>query len=344
MAPPRLTSPVGRRSPLFKPGTHRHDCGMTGLPPPDPPLQDAQAPDHPDLSRDLRPALGGVRVLARRLSLLTPGVAATVPMVRGVWGAVLHDRDPAACAAVFEGRPAPSTPTAPAPAGRIERRPLYMLRPAPPDSNDNPALEWISLGAALDRDSSLLEAWMEVTARGLGPNRVPMAIRRVRTLGPDGALTASGFGGAFRLDAVPWPLPGEPGCTPCRLRVDVPMRLVRKGRLLTTPTLADVVVAGLRRLAGLAEDEAARTRLGALLGPALVAARETPALPWQGEPAHLHRYSANQGEMDLQGVVGALDLPEGLGALWPLLVALTWVHVGKGTVFGLGQVHLETPT
>ena len=30
-------------------------------------------------------------------------------------------------------------------------------------------------------------------------------------------------------------------------------------------------------------------------------------------------------------------LPDGPGPLWPLIAAATWIHLGKGTVFGMGQ-------
>ena len=45
--------------------------------------------------------LNSIRILPRRIVLETPGVHATVPMLRGVWGAALHDLDPTAYAAVF---------------------------------------------------------------------------------------------------------------------------------------------------------------------------------------------------------------------------------------------------
>ncbi len=42
----------------------------------------------------------------------------------------------------------------------------------------------------------------------------------------------------------------------------------------------------------------------------------------------------------MRGVTGTLELPKGVGVLWPILAAGAWVHIGKGTVFGLG--HTET--
>ncbi|WP_162800768.1 hypothetical protein [Acidibrevibacterium fodinaquatile] len=42
--------------------------------------------------------------------------------------------------------------------------------------------------------------------------------------------------------------------------------------------------------------------------------------------------------MELRRITGALALPHGPGPLRPLLVAVSWIHLGKGTVFGLGQM------
>ena len=42
--------------------------------------------------------------------------------------------------------------------------------------------------------------------------------------------------------------------------------------------------------------------------------------------------------MELRRITGALALPHGPGPLWPLVVAVSWIHLGKGTVFGLGQM------
>jgi hypothetical protein len=67
------------------------------------------------------------------------------------------------------------------------------------------------------------------------------------------------------------------------------------------------------------------------------------AEPWQGQRFDLQRYSARQDrEFQVHGVCGCLDLPEGPGPLWPLLAALQWIHLGKSTIVGLGQLQIET--
>src|SRR5436190_859080 len=54
----------------------------------------------------------------------------------------------------------------------------------------------------------------------------------------------------------------------------------------------------------------------------------------------LVRAARRQAEVELRGVSGCLDLPEGAGELWPLLAAAMWLHLGKGTTLGLGELQV----
>jgi hypothetical protein len=128
---------------------------------------------------------------------------------------------------------------------------------------------------------------------------------------------------------------------PCRLVFPAPLRLMFRKQLIETPTLADIVVAACRRVNAYlpAERQAAWDELGR---HALELARRPPARTWTGERLDLRRYSARQhAELELRGVTGSLELPHGPGELWPLLAAATWLHLGKGTVMGLGQLVVE---
>ncbi|MBI3090672.1 MAG: CRISPR system precrRNA processing endoribonuclease RAMP protein Cas6 [Candidatus Tectomicrobia bacterium] len=283
------------------------------------------------LESSLRRLLTGIRVLPRRLSLSTPGVQATAPMLRGVWGAALHDLDSQAYLTVFEGE------------GRSTRRsPAFILRPAPYDPEDAPALEWVSFGAGLRHDALLLRAWDIASGMGLGPDRQRFHVRVLRLLGPDGQpCESSGADTAWPLSEAAWPLAGPPASTPCRLTFPAPLRLLRRHRLLAHPTLADLVVAGARRLQPLLTPED-QEQLAALRPQLLDLAQSIATLPWQGERLDLVRYSARQqSEIEMRGVTGHLDLPEGPGDLWPLLAAAQWLHLGKGAVVGLGQLVVE---
>jgi hypothetical protein len=53
------------------------------------------------------------------------------------------------------------------------------------------------------------------------------------------------------------------------------------------------------------------------------------------------RAARQDAALELRGVCGVLDLPEGPGGLWPLLAAAAWLHVGKATAFGLGHFEVQ---
>jgi hypothetical protein len=269
----------------------------------------------PTISPRLHQLLSRVTIWPRRL--LRTGPAAPVAMLRGVWGAALRDLDEAVYRRVF----APGGPDA---------APGYLLRPAPED----PALDWFLFGPALADEEVLRRAWDVASGRGLGPCREPFVVRQLLTLGPDGAEGD----GPWSLDRAAWPVPAD---APCRLVLPAPTRLIRRGRLILEPALPDLVVAAARRL---------RAFLPARLGPALDGllpdfldlARATRAATWLGRRQDLHRWSARQEcEVDLHGVAGELELPEGVGELAPLLAAARWLHLGKGTVFGMGRLEAE---
>ncbi len=290
--------------------------------------------NRPPLAPALRSLLAGVSILPRRLSLDTPGVHATVPMLRGVWGAALHDLDAEAYTQVFEGVGTP-----------VRRSPGYVLRPASRDPADAPAVEWMLIGAAIVHDQLLWRAWDVASGMGLGPERQRFRFRAVRTVAASGDFAkdvssnpAVGTAGAWTLDTAAWPLDGDPAAIPCRLWFSAPLRILRSHRLITTPTLIDIVEAAFRRI----ECFVAPVAADAVRPSALEAAGRAAATPWSGRRLDLVRWSANQqAEVELGGVAGHLDLPEGPGDLWPLLAALQWLHVGKGSTLGLGQLRIS---
>lgn len=266
--------------------------------------------------------LEAVRILPRRLLIDTPNVAATVPMLRGVWGAALHDLAPRSYEAVFD----PPVPNA---------VPLYLTRPAPPTTETQTALDWFLLGSALAHDEPLRRAWDIASGRGLGKERLPFYVRRFLDLAPDGN---PGAAGSWTLAAAVWPLaPSEP----CLLLFPAPLRILHRKHLIEAPTLVDLTMATARRVLKFLPDDL--QGIWEALTPELVElAAQQPAGTWQGRRLDLHRYSGRQrAEIDLPGVSGELELPAGPGPLAPLLAAAQWLHLGKGTVFGLGQLIVQ---
>ncbi len=179
---------------------------------------------------------------------------------------------------------------------------------------------------------------------GLGPERRRFFIKSIEGLSPArggaGPEEASLDWTLDRAASAPSLAPGA-AQEPCGVCFDAPLRLIRAGRLVTTPTLTDIVLGGLRRLRVLVLEQT-QTSLRRLWGPTLESAGSRPARPWRGQRLDMVRWSGRQqAELALHGVAGRLELPEGVGPLLPLLAALEWIHIGKGTVFGLGQMRVR---
>jgi hypothetical protein len=184
------------------------------------------------LDEPTRFVLQTIPITARRMLLETPGVAATVPMLRGVWGAALHDLDREVYAEVFD----PQT------TGGREASPRYVLRPAPPDPDFAPAIDWISIGTTPQQDRILCRAWDIASGMGLGPDRRRFHVRCSVQLVPGAAGSSSGAeqqddtldSQAWPLSDAGWPL-DDPPTAACRLVFPSPLRIRRHGRLVEAP-------------------------------------------------------------------------------------------------------------
>lgn len=351
-----------------------------------------------DLDERLLHAFAHIPILPRRLRLETPGVEATVPMLRGVWGAALYGldegvyrrvfgpNDPAPCGTGAAGHAPPDSRTGPlalrgtsdtspsmpasrsAPpssasshaSGRGTGVPGYILRPAPPDPQFAPAAEWILIGAAVQDNCTLCRAWDIASGMGLGKQRRRFHLREILVLLPDGSTTVSStewtLDRAALLVARNLPHPRRSATEtfaresvtssaardyPCRLVFRAPLRIIVRGKLAQQPTWSDLVVAACRRV-GAFMPVTKRDSWRELEHEALDVSRHARTSVFEGSRLDLHRYSARQKtELDLQGVQGSLVLYDGPGTLWPLLAAAQWLHLGKGTVMGLGQLEVH---
>lgn len=279
-----------------------------------------------DLARVGR-ALGAIRVRAWRLHLQTPGVQASVPMLRGVYGAALREIAPAVYDRVFDGGESQS--------------PRYLLRPASRDARPAPAVEFLLFGhPGPEDDAALWAAWDRASAMGLGPERRAFRIASAVPLAWDGTPLRPGRDQpGFTTDRLPWPLDGPDAA--CRLDFPAPLRLIHQRRLVTQPAPPDLAIAALRRIQALAAPHPDAEALWNDRRDWIDLARSIPAGPWRGRRLDLARYSGSQrSEVVLRGVAGSLPFPSGLGPLTPLLLASEWLHLGKGTVMGLGQVRI----
>lgn len=279
-----------------------------------------------ELSQTLSHALARVQVRAWRIALDPVGTEVTLPMLRGVWGAALHELHQPLYHVLFEGQPSGT--------------PAFLLRPAPNGlENSGIVFEFVLFGdltpAILDH---VWQAWDRAARRGLGPQRQMTRLHTVWPLSVKGQPLPPGREHAgFPLAPQAWPLPREQAC---RLIFSTPLRLLREKRLITHPTLPDLTVATLRRLS--AQAPAVGTEAWQQRHRWLELAREVPATPFRGGPADLVRYSARQQtEVELRGVAGDLALPTGPGPLTDLLLAATWLSLGKSTVQGMGRMQIS---
>lgn len=277
----------------------------------------------------LEAALGRVVIRPWRIHLETPGVEATTPMLRGVWGKALRELSPPVYETLFGEGP--------------NRLPRYWFRPAPPDAEPAPAIEFALFGTHDPVETDVAwAAWERAARAGLGPRRIPFRLNAARPLAWDGvAMAPSRVQPGFPLAGLPRPPDG-----PLRIEAPAPLRLLRARTLIERPTLADLVLAALTRLKTLLGPDPQADALWSDRFHWLDQARRVPSLPWTGRRLDLVRYSgARRQEIDLRGVTGSLELPRGVEpALVPLMAATPWLHLGKGTVFGLGQIRLATPS
>ena len=273
-----------------------------------------------------------VSVCATRVLLDTGSVRATIPMLRGVWGCAMRNLDMSVYEIVFEGRHRNLTPDL----GRSSL-PLYIMRPAPPDPDFAPAVEILLLGKACRHASVAMEAFERAAKAGIGPQRKPFHIRKTCGILPDGRQVP---------EPVTWSVSSAANCflrrvsknDGLRLEFDAPLRLLRHGKLIFEPTFADLAISGLRRLRAFSSTS---FRPG-ISSRVLDAAKRLPASSWFGNRQDFVRWSGRQkSSVEMRGVTGWLELPEGSGPLRPLLAASEWFHLGKGTVFGLGNLKLR---
>lgn len=278
----------------------------------------------------LRAWLANVSILPRRM-VIVPQVTELVPAVlRGVWGAALRAESPEVYRMVFApGVENPIDPNA---------VPGYLIRLA--DGQCSHQFDWFLFGRAVQADEPLRRAWQSAGKMGIGKRREQFQIAAELVLGPDGLLAPTPR--PWTLDQARWPLPTDPQTTPCRIVFEEPVRILQgQKQLVENVQLADVIGSFLRRIRPFVPPKTEPPCPNFF--PQLIEfVRSWPCGPWRGDSGQLKRWSARQQtELELRGVIGSFELPEGPGPFWPLLAAAQWTHVGKGTVLGLGRPRIR---
>jgi hypothetical protein len=196
-------------------------------------------------------------------------------------------------------------------------------------------------GAAEAIDASFREA----AAVGVGRHRAPLVVEACRGVRPDESPTTEPI--EWPLSMAEWCGGGDPASAACRLDFHAPLRLQahrttasaqwsESRPLIAAPSFSNLVAAGLNRLASYLAGES-RQQLQAARAELLRAAELAPCSAWRGRKTDVERWSASQQcELQLRGVTGSIELPDGAGAFWPLMAAARWLHLGKNTTHGLG--------
>lgn len=233
-------------------------------------------------------------------------------------------------------------------------RPLFFVAP-PIQSPIWGAGQLLSFGIVIVGEAALF-LWSVVSAlqaaaeNGLGFERFPFSLvsvyaqmdeHRERLLWAEGRTVSS--------DAPVFSFAQEPLAQQAVVAVDTvcvrllsPLRLVERGKLLTSPSFHSFLVSLLGRLSALLSVYCG-AGLDVEFRDVLQRAKKVGALSCELEEVSMDRWSnRQQKKIPIDGVMGTvLWQGEVLSLLWPILVAGSWVQCGKGTSFGLGQYSAE---
>jgi hypothetical protein len=185
-------------------------------------------------------------------------------------------------------------------------------------------LEFTLIGNAIGLSDLIFAALAAAGAGGIGPDRLVLSLAARQLMSID---TGSAMPARLCLTFI------------------TPLRLTEKGTLVTAATFTPRHLLGalVRRASLLAQYHGAGALdldFKDLRSRAAAAAFVATDLLWRDWARH----SARQGRMiPMGGLVGTAVLPmAGLEPFWPLLRLSPALHIGKGTVMGLGGVTLAS--
>ncbi|MBF2055179.1 MAG: CRISPR system precrRNA processing endoribonuclease RAMP protein Cas6 [Candidatus Sericytochromatia bacterium] len=190
-------------------------------------------------------------------------------------------------------------------------------------------------GQALSWLPYFLLAWERLARNGLGPERTPFVLETVSSEGQqvyrpgqcDALALLENQNPAFV--AIP-PFPGH-----CRLQTLSPLRLQPEPD--SELPFARLVAALLQRLNSLllvCQGQPLEGDFELIVQWASTLQARQQQLVWQ-DFQH-----GSRGQSQLGGLNGWLDYGPEIAAFWPLLWLGQYVHIGRGTSFGLGRYHL----
>ncbi|MDR3196918.1 MAG: hypothetical protein LBU34_03525 [Planctomycetaceae bacterium] len=297
-----------------------------------------------DLNIQIRRYLEPVKARAVRFRCVNEKpVEVVLPTLRGVWGLALHQTNQKLYDTVFEGKNKTN-----------QKQPLYIIRPDLNCNYENSqtfSFEWIVWNAAaLQYFDQLLQSWKLAGLLGLGKNRVRFNIigaepifateSRTETITND---TTSNFTDlpVFSPAELQWTF----GNHVRQLAFPHSIRLLQKGKLMTKPTLWNIIIAIFCRLSSMIVQGLGNIPSNRPSDDWMPCSQDILELirtipnQWQGETVTLRRYSARQQqEVDMNGVFGSLFVEKLPDEIKPLILAADLFHLGKGTIMGLGRL------
>jgi len=206
----------------------------------------------------------------------------------------------------------------------------------------------VLIGRALDYLPYFIYAFDELGRIGIGKGRGRYRLETVRAAGGEGAGEVI-YSGETKTLKSPYPvLSGDDLVketappTAVTLRFLTPTRLKFEERLTDDLAFHILLRNLLRRLSALSYFHCGK-RLAldfrGLIERAGMVRVTARALRWFDWERYSHR---QETKMKLGGFVGEITFQGALEEFWPFLRLGEWVHVGKGTTFGLGQYRIES--
>jgi len=233
----------------------------------------------------------------------------------------------------------------------------WLVEPAMPDENDpqrSPGrlyTDFVLIGHAQTFLPLVLMAWQRGLSHGIGANRV---VGRVESLwllegveteptrqcfSPQDGWTVSS-NGLVQIPCLP------KGLDALTVELQTPLRLKRDNDLVgprefDPGTFLDALVRRTSLLARVHAGAFPEMNFYEMKSRARALKMEATSLVWQDWT----RFSSRQKEsMQMGGLRGQFRLIGDLSDFWPFLYIAQWTHVGKGTSFGLGRIHLKLPS
>jgi hypothetical protein len=224
----------------------------------------------------------------------------------------------------------------------------FVIEPPAWGGRDYPAgaefeFAMVLVGPALQHLTSITTAWQRAFRFGIGPDGGTGHMVDVHLESDGSAVMAAEAAGV--LVHQPGVAIGPPPVSwqSVSLEFLTPLRLQRDGRILRPEVISarDLLMGMLRRTASFVEMHlAGRMEVDfAELNRRASGIFMSGNLRWARWTRYSHR---QQQEMNLDGVIGRVQLEGDLAPFWPLLQLCQWLHVGKGATFGLGHYVMLT--